>query len=209
MKAVLCGISALGVGGIYLLTGTPGPDFDRTVSRQPLAVYAAFSALGPEGDVSEGPTPRVPHRIVRRIEKKLGESIRYEILCDDRPVVDIDVHFAALPENKGTRITAEIETHPIELGSAFETEGGVALSMVPQGFIDMQFAHMMNDLADDVEAGRPLPPIDLAHAGIRHAQDPTTVAGRRYESEVARREASAPSSRPTPMIDPNPHHAWR
>jgi hypothetical protein len=210
MKAVLFGVSTLGVGGIYLLTGTPGPDFDRSVSKQPMAVYAAFSALGPAGDVTQGPTRDMPHRITRRIEKKPGESLRYEILCDDRPVVNVDVHFAAMPENKGTRITAEIETHPVELGNAFETEAGVALSMVPQGFIDLQFAHLMNDLADDIEAGRPLPPLDLAHAGIRRAGEPTTAAGRRDENEAARRRASAPSLRPTPMIDPDPHHSgWR
>lgn len=203
MKAMLGGLSVLGAGGIYLLTGTPGPDFDRIVSKPPMAVYAAFSALGPEGEVTQGPTVDMPHRVTRRIEKKAGESISYEILFDDRPVVDVDLHFAAAPDNKGTRLTAEFDMRPYELGTDFQTDGGIALSMVPTGYIDQQFANFMNGLADDIEAGRPLPPLDLAHTGLRRGHDSTNLAERRYEAEVARRHAGAPMVRPTPMTNPN------
>lgn len=203
MKAALCGMAALGAGGAYLLTGTPGPDFDRVVARPPMTVYAAFSALGPEGEVTQGPTADMPHRVTRRIVKKLGESIEYEILFDDRPVVDVDLHFAAEPDNKGTRLTAEFDMRPYELGASFETDAGVALSMVPAGYLDIQFAHFMNGLADDIEAGRPLPPLDLAHAGVHPASDATSLAGRRYDAEIARRHAAAPMVRARPMVDPN------
>src|SRR6478735_6807872 len=100
MKAALCGISALGAGGIYLITGTPGPDFDQIVNKPPMTVYAAFSALGPEGTITTAPTGSNQHRMTRRIEKTVGEEIHYEILLDDRPVIDVDLHFEPGPDNK-------------------------------------------------------------------------------------------------------------
>ena len=204
MKAVLCGISALGAGGIYFLAGTPGPDFDRVVNKPPMTVYAAFSALGPEGTISEGPSGDMPHRMTRRIEKTPGQEIHYEILLDDRPVVDVDLHFAPGPENKGTRLTAEFDLDAYALGSAYETEAGIALSLVPEGYIDQQFASFMNHRVADIEAGRPLPPLDLAGSGIREARATgSSLSERRRIAERERRAAAAPSARATPMVDPD------
>jgi hypothetical protein len=204
MKAALCGISALGAGGIYLLAGSPGPDFDRIVNKPPMTVYAAFSALGPEGTISQGPTGDMPHRMARRIEKTPGREIHYEILLDDRPVVDVDLHFAPGPENKGTRLTAEFDLDAYALGSAYETEAGIALSMVPEGYIDQQFASFMNHRVADIEAGRPLPPLDLADSGVRQARATgSSVAQRRRIAERERRQAAAPMVRATPMVDPD------
>lgn len=204
MKAALCGMSALGACCVYMLAGSPGPDFDRVVNREPMAVYAAFSALGPEGTVTYGPTSDSPRRITRRIEKTLGEEIHYEILVDDRPVIDTRLHFEPGPDNKGTRLTAEFDLDAYALGSAYETEAGVALSMVPDGYIDQQFASFMNHRVADIEAGRPLPPLDLASSGLRHARrDGKTVSERRRIAERERRAAAAPMVRARPMVDPN------
>ena len=103
MKAALCGVSALGACGIYLFAGSPGPDFDRVVNKPPLTVYAAFSALAPAGSLTQGPTADMPHRVTRRVEKMPGTEIRYQLLLDDRPVIDADLHFAPGPDNKGTQ----------------------------------------------------------------------------------------------------------
>jgi hypothetical protein len=204
MKAALCGISALGAGGIYLLAGSPGPDFDRVVNKPPMTVYAAFSALGPAGTISQAPTGNTPHRMTRRIEKTAGQEIHYEILLDDRPVVDVDLHFAPGPDNKGTRLTAEFDLDAYALGSTYETEAGIALSMVPEGFIDQQFASFMNHRVADIEAGRPLPPLDLAGSGVRPARRTgSSVAERRHIAEYERRAAAAPMVRPRPMVDPD------
>jgi hypothetical protein len=204
MKAALCGMSALGAGGIYLLFGTPGPDFDRVVNKPPMTVYAAFSALGPEGTISQAPTPDMPHRVTRRIEKVAGQELHYQILLDDRPVIDADLHFAPGPANKGTRLTAEFDLDAYPLGAAYETEAGIALSMVPEGFIDQQFAAFMNHRVDDIEAGRPLPPLDLADSGVRPARATgASLAERRHIAERERRAAAAPMVRPTPMVDPD------
>src|SRR3954468_8525273 len=203
MKAALCGMSLLGAGGIYFLAGTPGPDFDRVVNKPPMIVYAAFSALGPEGTITQGPTGDMQHRMTRRIEKIPGQEIHYEILLDDRPVVDVDLHFAPGPENKGTRLTAEFDLDAYALGSAYETEAGIALSLVPEGYIDQQFASFMNHRVADIEAGRPLPPLDLAGSGVRPRATGASLSERRSIAEGARRQAAAPSARARPMVDPN------
>jgi hypothetical protein len=204
MKAAFCGLSLMSACGVYMLAGSSGPDFDRVVSREPMAVYAAFSALGPEGTVSLGPSSDSQHRITRRIEKTLGEEIHLEILVDDRPVIDTRLHFEPGPENKGTRLTAEFDLDAYALGSVYETEAGVALSMVPDGYIDQQFASFMNHRVADIEAGRPLPPLDLASSGVRHARrDGKSVAERRHIAERERRAAAAPMVRARPMVDPD------
>jgi hypothetical protein len=204
MKAALCGISALGAGGIYLLAGTPGPDFDRIVDKPPMTVYAAFSALGPEGSVTQGPTADMPHRLTRRIQKVPGQELHYQILLDDRPVVDADLHFAPGPGNKGTRLTAEFDLDAYALGSAYETEAGIALSLVPEAYLDQQFASFMSHRVADIEAGRPLPPLDLAGSGVRHARpDGASLVERRRIAERERRAAAAPTARARPMVDPN------
>jgi hypothetical protein len=204
MKAAVFGMSLIGAGGLYMLAGSPGPDFDRVVNRPPMAVYAAFSALGQEGTISQGPTADMPHRVTRRIEKTPGEEIRIEILIDDRPVIDAELHFEPGPENKGTRLTAEFDVDAYALGSAFETEAGIALSMVPDGYIDQQFASFMAHRVADIEAGRPLPPFSLASSGVRKARrDGANAAERRRLAERERRAAAAPMVRATPMVDPD------
>lgn len=203
MKAVLCGLSALGAGGIYLLAGT-GPAFDRVVSKPPMTVYAAFSALGPEGSVTLGPTAETPHRMTRLIRKVPGEEIHYQILIDDRPVIDADLHFAPAPGDKGTRLTADFDLDAYALGSAYETEAGIALAMVPRSYIDRQFADFMSHRVADIEAGRPLPPLDLAASGVRHARPVgASVAERHAIAAAEQRAAAAPSQRARPMVDPN------
>lgn len=202
MKGMIAAVAALGVGGAAYFN-TDGPDFDRVVNKSPGQVYSAFSALAREGTV-RGPqrNDMVDRQVSFRVSKARNESIRYEILFDDRPVVTADLTFAAAGDGAQTRMTAELELDEYELGSAFETEAGVAMSLVPEVFIDTQFANFMDDMVRDVEAGRPLPPLNLDRAGVRRAREATTAAGRRNEIEEQRREASAPTSSAEPMSDP-------
>jgi hypothetical protein len=196
-------MSLFGAGGIYMLAGTAGPDFDGLVNKPPMTVYAAFSALGPEGTITQA-SGDAQHRVTRRIHKIAGEEIHYEILLDDHPVIDADLHFEPGPDNKGTRLTAEFDLDAYALGSAYETRAGVALSMVPEGFIDQQFASFMTHRVADIEAGRPLPPLDLAVSGMRHARTTgSSVAERRSIAEQERRAAAAPMVRARPMVDPD------
>lgn len=204
MKAYLLSVAGLGVGGAAYF-GTDGPDYDRIVSRSPDSVYAAFSALAQEGTVTRSTSEEgVTLSVTIRVEKQRGEAIHYEILLDNRPVVTADLGFEAAGEDgRQTRMTAELELDEFELGSAFQTEAGVALSMVPEGFIDLQFANLMDDMVGDIEAGRPLPPLGLDRAKVRRAADSENVAVRRMEAQRAQRAASEPMTRPVPMVDPN------
>ena len=152
----------------------------------PQAVYAAFSALGPEGVTTVTSADGIDRKVSTRISKTRGEAIRYEILLDDRPVVTADLAFAPADEGRATRMTAELDIDAFELGSAYQTEAGVALSLVPDSFIDARFAEFMEDMARDIEAGRPLPPLRADRAGRRSG---ATIPTRAWPARLQRRPA--------------------
>ena len=205
MKSLVVGIGGLCACGAWYMSD--GPDYDRVVKKSPTEVYAAFSRLAQEGIVippnqrpGEGP------RVSFKVEKSQGQSIHYEIRFDDRPVVEADLTFA--PEGEGgrqTRMTAELDIDAFELGSAFQTEAGVALSMVPNRLIDTQFANFMEHMVRDVEAGRPLPPLGTSSFGVRSAGNRVETDPRRLRAraESRQRDASRPMSDARPMLDPN------
>jgi hypothetical protein len=203
MRSILFGLAALGTGGAAWWAGSPGPDFDRFIDRPPINVYAAFSALGQEGSVTEPASDGTP-RMTRRVTKVTGESIKLELLVDDRTVMEAELNFAPGPDGHGTRLTGEFDLNAYALGASFETEAGVALSLVPDSYFDNQFAQVMEEMAEDVEAGRPLEPLGLASAGVRRPRSsPTSVEDRRAQIRSEQRQASAPSVRARPMVNPN------
>lgn len=202
MRAMLLGLAAMGAGGTAFWAGSPGPDFDRQLTKSPMEVYAAFSALGEEGEISQPGEDGAPS-VTRRVVKVPGESIEIEFLLENRPVLDVALNFEPGAEGRGTRLTAEFEIDAYELGSAFETEAGIALSMVPNSYLDAQFAGFMDDMADDIEAGRPLPPLGLQESSVRRKRSAaSSVEGRRSQMRMEQRAASAPMVRPRPMVDP-------
>ena len=193
----------MGLGGTAFWAGSPGPDFDRQMSKSPMEVYAAFSALGQEGETTEPGHDGSP-TVTRRVVKVPGESIQVEFLLENRPVLDVELNFESGAEGRGTRLTAEFDIDAYELGSAFETEAGLALSMVPDSYLDAQFANFMDDMADDIEAGRPLPPLGLHDSSVRRKRSTaSSVEGRRSQARMEQRAASAPMVRPRPMVDPD------
>ncbi|HYD12443.1 MAG TPA: hypothetical protein VEC11_06320 [Allosphingosinicella sp.] len=205
MKSVMLGMGGLCACGAWYLSD--GPDFDRVVKKPPMEVYAAFSRLAQEGVVTppdqRGPGPRVSFKV----EKTSGQTIRYEIRFDDRPVVEADLNFSpAGADGRETRMTAELDIDTFELGSAFQTEAGVALSMIPDRFVDAQFARFMEHMVRDVEAGRPLPPLGTRSFGVRSASSSRREADpdyRRARAEAQQRAAVRPMSDARPMVDPN------
>ena len=205
MRTIMFGMAACATGGAAWWAGSPGPDFDRVINRPPINVYAAFSALGNEGTVTEpgnGDTPKV----TRRITKVTGESLKLELLLDDRPVMEAELHFTPGPGGQGTRLTGEFDVNASAVGSAFETPAGVALSLVPDSYFDNQFAQLMDEMADDVEAGRRLDPLGMASAGVRRQQplsSSASVEGRRAQMRSQQYQASAPSQRARPMVNPD------
>jgi hypothetical protein len=197
-----------GVGGLCACTAwymSDGPDYDRVVKKAPMEVYAAFSRLAQEGIVTPPNQSGTGPRVSFKVEKARGETIHYEIRFDDRPVVEADLSFAAAGEGgRETRVTAELDIDTYELGSAFQTDGGVALSMIPDRYIDAQFARFMEHMVGDVEAGRPLPPLGTSSMGIRSSGRAETDPRRlRYRAVEKQRAASRPMNDARPMVDPN------
>ena len=205
MRSIMFGMAACATGGAAWWAGSAGPDFDRVINRPPINVYASFSALGNEGTVTEPASGEMP-KVTRRITKVMGESLTLELLMDDRPVMEVELHFTPGPEGRGTRLTGEFDVNASAIGSAFETPAGVALSLVPDAYFDNQFAQLMDEMADDVEAGRPLDPLGMASAGVRRQQplsSSASVEGRRAQMRTQQHRASAPSQRAGPMVDPD------
>lgn len=204
MRTIMFGMAACATGGAAWWAGSPGPDFDRVIDRPPINVYAAFSTLGNEGTVTEPASSDMP-KMTRRITKVMGETLKLELLLDDRVVMEAELNFSPGPDGRGTRLTGEFDVNASAVGSAFETPAGVALSLVPDSYFDNQFAQLMDEMADDVEAGRPLDPIGLASAGVRRQQlsSPSSVEGRRAQMRSQQHRASEPTQRARPMVDPN------
>src|SRR5215212_3405417 len=94
MKSLIVAVAGLGIGTAAYFN-TDGPDFDRVVNKSPAQVYNAFSALAREGTI-RGPERNdvVDRQVAVRVTKARNESIRYEILFDDRPVVTADLAFS-------------------------------------------------------------------------------------------------------------------
>ncbi|HVQ06968.1 MAG TPA: hypothetical protein VMS43_00890 [Allosphingosinicella sp.] len=202
MKAALLSIMGLGVGGAAYFGIHDKPDFDRVVNRPQMEVYAAFSALAPEGTVSI-PDPGSGHRVTFKVTKVNGESIGYEIQLDDRPVVEAELSFAPAGDAGQTRMTAEVDLDEEALGSAFQMESGIALSLLSERMIDREFARLMGHMASEVESRRPLTPVGMDLASLRRARAEIGVAARRHDAATGPDAAARPMTRAEPMVDPN------
>jgi hypothetical protein len=203
MKGMLAAVAGIGLSGAAYF-GTDSPDFDQVVRMSRGEVYTAFSALAPEGTTVLPATDALDRQVTIRVAKENGESIRYEILFDDRPVLTADLGFATAGDAQ-TRMTAELEIDGYQLGSAFQDEGGIGFAMMPESILDTQFATLMGEMVKQLESGRPLEPLGLGSARVRrHAEAGSSVSERRSEAERARRAAAAPMMRPHPMVRPEP-----
>ncbi|HEX8194250.1 MAG TPA: hypothetical protein VF552_15250 [Allosphingosinicella sp.] len=206
MKSLVFAVAGLGVGGAAIM-GADSPDYDGTVRMSRAEVYAAFSAIAPEGTVVIPETDENGRKVSVRVAKDGGESIRYEVLLDDRAVVTAELEFEPAGDAQ-TRMTAELDIDGYALGSSFQTEAGVAMAMVPDGVVDAQFAELMREMVAEVEAGRPLRPVGLDAFGVERqsagrGSASASVEERRRAVDASRRAAVAPSTSTEPMIDPN------
>lgn len=205
MKLLMLGVTGLCAGGAAWYMHN-SPDFDRVVKKSPAQVYAAFSQLAQQGTVIPPNQSGKGPRISFRVDKVDGRSIHYEVRFNDRPAVTADLTFAAAGEDgRQTRLTGELDLDTSALGDGFETEGGIALSLLQERIVDGQFASLMNHMADDVEAGRPLSPLRASDMGVREASarmatDPRMIRAR---AEARQQAASRPMSNARPMVNPN------
>ena len=202
MKGMFVSMAGLGVGGAAIFGTMDSPDFERRINRSPTAVYSAFSAAMPSGSVGEAASDGMPAMMMRTVKQE-GRSITFELLFDDRPAVTAELNFEPADDTgTATRMTAEVDINAYAIGSAFETEAGMALSLVPDSYVDARFADMMNEMVDEIEAGRALGPLGADRVGVRR-RDSADVGDRRADARRAQREAVRPMSQATPMVDPN------
>jgi len=205
MKLLILGASGLCAGGAAWYM-SDSPDFDRVVKKSPAQVYAAFSALAQQGTVTPpGQSAKGP-RLAFRVDKVDGRSIHYEVQFNERPAVQVDLAFAAAGEGGAqTRLTGELNLDTSALGNAFETDAGIALSLLQDRVVDASFARFMDQVVDDLEAGRPLRPLRASDMGVREAAAgvDATPRMRRARAEAQQRAASRPMTDARPMVDPN------
>lgn len=202
MRMLLCSCAAVGAGG-WAMIGA-GPDFDRTINRPPSAVYAAFSAIAPEETHSVARTSDTPE-LLARVEKEENREIQFEVLADGNQVVSVTLNFAPAQGGAATRVTAELDIDQSKLRSleAFgSAKEAILPADVPEPLIDMAFNRVMQDMVDDVEAGRPLE-LGASSADAWESTGGTSRSESRSRAAEAQRAASRPMTRPAPMVDPN------
>jgi hypothetical protein len=205
MKGLVFAVAGLGVGGAAY-AGADSPDYDGMVRMSRAEVYSAFSAAAPEGTVVLPDTGEIDKKVSIRVAKVGSESIVYEVLFDDQPVLTANLEFEPAGDNQ-THLTAELDIDGRALGSAVSAEGGVAMALVPDSLVDAKFAGVMEAMVAQIEGGRPLRPVGLDAFGVsRQSRDGSASANvyeRRQAAEDARRAAVAPSTSTRPMTDPN------
>lgn len=205
MRGAVFGTMAMcGVGGAaYVGVGSGPNDYVGTVNKSPEAVYAAFaSAMGPEGITALPSRDGWPARLQQRVSKTAGEEVKVEFVVDNRPLVTMEVDFAAEGPS-ATRVAAEIDIDTAALASFADAGPGdsMAFMAMGDGIIDMAFAQTMAEMVEDVENGRPL--TSMAMLSRRWGSQNGSVRSRANSAGSYRGEQVRPDASARPMVDPN------
>ena len=173
--------------------GRPGPDFDRFIDRPPINVLP-LPRIGNEGTVTE-PASATPHRT--RGITKIGGHRSSSIAARHRPVMEVE------PSSRRDRTAKarapENSTQCLRVGSSFETPAGVALSLVPILFLQ-PVRPLMDEMADDIAAGRPLDPLGFAIGRAPPQLSSSTTSRSPSHIRSQQRDASEPTHG-RPMLD--------
>lgn len=204
MKGVVLGV--VGVGGIGTVAvvggGASVNDYVGVTSRPPAAVYAAFSDLGTEGEISM-PVPDQGgwgSRLTQRIVKVPNEQVKLELAIDEEVLISAEVQLA--PEGEGTKVAAELDVNQRMITRLMKEAGAPVMpSFAMQDFlIDQVFAQAMSDMMTRIEEGKPL--LSLAETHARWGSDDNS--GRRQVSGTwEQHKAVRPERSARPMMNPN------
>jgi len=204
MKGVVLGVVGVGGIGTFAVVGAGGGpnDYIGVTSRSPEAVYAAFSELGSEGEISipvqEGGWGS---RITQRIVKVPNEQVKLELAIDQEVLISAEVQLA--PEGEGTKVAAELDINQRLVSQLMKEAGAPPMpTFAFQDFlIDEVFAQAMSEMMTRIEEGKPL--LSLAETHARWGSDDRNDRARQASETWERDEAARPEKTPRPMMNPN------
>lgn len=198
MKMWVGGAGAACLGGAALSGAMSGHDVERVVAKPPQAVYAAVSAIAREGKV-RSEDPNAENQIVLKVDKELGRSIRYEVARDNEVLGELAFGFE--PEGEAhTRMTVDLELDRGEVAKL--GEGGANIALLPDTMVNFALSQVIEEMADDIEAGRSLPAIDNYQSRMRRQLDSDSPSERRSAAKRHQAAAVAPMASAKPMVDP-------
>ena len=210
IKMMLFGFAAAGIGGMALTGGGfggGGHDAERLVARPPAEVYAALSAMAPEG-VREGADETEGPAMTLEVRKDEGKAVHYALSVDGRTIGSLD--FTVIPDKGGsaTRLAADVEVDQPALARQFgDPDAKGDYVPAPEAMVNLAVAGMLAEIAADIEAGRPLPTFEADDLASGDARIPS--AGERREMREEMQEAAAAPTPPqslgstAPSVDPN------
>lgn len=167
MKLWMAGaVTGVGVVGAALTGGASGPnDYSGVVGRPPQAVYAAFAALGVEGE-EPVQIAGLPLTVSQRITKVPGERVRLELMVTGDVLLTADVHLQSANRGRATQVDAEVDVNQAPLERVIEaSRNRVPNGVLDHARIDNMFRSAMTDMMAQVEAGRPLRSVAAIFAG--------------------------------------------
>jgi hypothetical protein len=206
VKAIMLGVA--GVGGVgaaaYMGTGGGPDDFIGHVNKSPQAVYAAFSALGPAGEISLPGARGWGSGVKQRIVKVANEQIKIEVEINGETLVSAEVQLS--PEGDGTRIAAELDFNSAAMNELVKEAGGppVPTFAFEEYLLDQAFAHAMREAVERIEEGKPL--LSLAATRARWGSDSSSrgsTSGTRSSGTWEQRQAVRPQMDARPTLNPN------
>jgi len=202
-------LGVVGVGGVGAATymGSGGPDdFIGHVNKSPQAVYAAFSALGPEGEISVPGRGGWGSRAKQRIVKVANQQVKIELEIDGEILATAEVQVS--PEGDGTRLAAEIDFNKSAMNDLLQEAGGepIPTFAFEDYLLDQVFAQAMQEMVSRIEEGKPL--LSLAATRSRWGSGNGTrgsgpSAGSSPSGTWQQRQAVRPQLDASPTIDPN------
>lgn len=209
MKGIVMGV--VGLGGVgaaaYVGTGTGGPDdFIAHVNKSPQAVYAAFSALGPEGEIALPGEKGWGSRVRQRITKTANEEVKLVVEVDGKELISAEVEMT--PEGDGTRIAAEFDFDEQAMNALIREAGAEGLPSMAfeEWMMDQAFAEVMKGAVSRIEEGKPL--LSLYETRARWGRDSSTPAsgrtsGTRVSETWEQRQRTRPQLDARPALNPN------
>lgn len=203
MKSIMFGVAGVGgIGAVALSTGGGADDFTAVVSKPPAVVYAAFSELGPAGEIHFPTIDGWGARLKQRVVKVQDEQVKLEILVDEEALITAEVQLA--PDGEGTRLAAELDLNQSLLTRIMREQGVPTIPTMAfeDMLVDHAFGTAMREAVDRIERGTPLMSIWETHQRWGSANGSGTFSYR-SPNGTWREPAVRPQVVPRPALDPD------